>query len=84
MTSEDIATAIEALVAARAETATVCPSEVARCVAGDGEPWRPLMQAVRAVAATLVGEGRLSVTQRGREVDALSASGPIRLGRPRS
>ena len=71
------------LVHARAEGATVCPSEVARALAGDG-PWRALMPAVREAAAVLAKEGRLSVTRGGEEVDATSPGGPIRLGRPRS
>lgn len=84
MKAAEIATAIEALVAARAEPATVCPSEVARHLAGADGPWRELMPAVRAAAAALAALGRLSVTRQGVEVDALSAGGPIRLGRPPS
>lgn len=37
------------------------------------------MQSVREVAARLALEGRLIATQKGKEVDALSAHGPIRL-----
>ena len=83
MNDHEIARAIEALVDARTDGATVCPSEVARALAGAGEAWRPLMHAVRAAAAELVRQGRLSVTRRGEEVDALAAGGPNRLGRPR-
>ena len=78
----EIRAAIEALVGARAEGATVCPSEVARALAGADGPWRTLMPDVRSAAAELAREGRLSVTRGGKEVDALSAGGPIRLGRP--
>ena len=81
---EEIAAAIESMVAARAEGATVCPSEVARALAGADGPWRALMPAVRAAAAGLVRAGRLSVTRGGLEVDALLPGGPIRLGRPAS
>jgi len=82
-TAEDIAAAIERVVAARADGATVCPSEVARFLAGDDARWRALMPAVRAAAAELARAGRLSVTRGGIEVDAMSPGGPIRLGRPR-
>lgn len=58
---------------------TLCPSEVARALAGE---WRPLMPAVRAEAARLAAAGRLAVTQRGAAVDPLTARGPIRLGLP--
>ena len=81
--SHDFFDAIEALVDARADGATVCPSEVARALAGDDGPWRELMPAVRAAAADMARRGRLSVTRGGRDVDALSAGGPIRLGRIR-
>lgn len=83
VTIADISAAIESLVAARAGGATVCPSEVARALAGADGPWRELMPAVREVAAELVKKGRLSVTRQGQEVDAVAAGGPIRLGRPR-
>jgi hypothetical protein len=73
---------IFALLEARAPGATICPSDAARAL-GDGEvEWRALMPAVREVAAELARAGRLRTTQRGQEVDALSAHGPIRLARP--
>lgn len=63
--------------------ATLCPSEVARDLAGDDEAaWRPLMPAVRRVAARLATEGFLRVTRGGVEVDPEAPGGPIRLGRP--
>ena len=82
MTGAEIAAAIEALVDSRSDSATVCPSEVARHLAGEGGPWRELMPAVRSAAAALAAAGRLSVTRGGHEVDAMAAGGPIRLGRP--
>jgi hypothetical protein len=71
-----------ALVAARGPGKTICPSEVARAVAGD-EGFRALMPEVRERAARLADRGEIVVTQRGRPVDARTARGPIRLGRPR-
>ncbi len=79
----ELCRAIERLVDARAAHATVCPSEVARAIAGDDGPWRALMPSVREAAAVLVRQGRLSVTRRGEEVDGLDPGGPVRLGRPR-
>ncbi|HEX8645652.1 MAG TPA: DUF3253 domain-containing protein [Thermoleophilaceae bacterium] len=60
---------------------TICPSEVARSLAGD-EDFRPLMPHVREAAAVLAERGEIAVTQRGERVDALTARGPIRLGLP--
>ena len=60
---------------------TICPSEVARSLAGDAD-FRPLMPHVREAAATLADRGELAVTQRREPVDARSAKGPIRLGLP--
>jgi hypothetical protein len=75
---------ILALLADRPAGATICPSEVARAVAGElavGD-WRELMSAVRSAARRLAARGRLVVTQRGRRVDASEARGAIRLGLP--
>ncbi|KRC18129.1 DUF3253 domain-containing protein [Acidovorax sp. Root219] len=76
--------AILALLAERAPGKTICPSEVARALAGDAQAqWRPMMPAVRNAADRLAGEGRLQVLQRGHAVaSAVQAVGPIRLARP--
>jgi hypothetical protein len=74
---------IFALLDARAPTATICPSDAARALGADEAAWRALMPEVRQVAAELVRAGRLRVTQQGDDVDALSAHGPVRLGRPK-
>ncbi len=78
-----IAGKIVELLDARATDSTICPSEVARALAGNEAAWRALMPEVRRVAAALARAGSLRVTQRGREVDASSAHGAIRLGRSR-
>lgn len=72
---------IGALVDARGPGKTICPSEVARDLAGDGD-FRALMPHVREAASVLAERGELCVTQRGEPVDARTARGPIRLGRP--
>lgn len=56
-----------------------CPSEAARALAAD---WRPLMPAVRRVAAAMQAEGALRATQRGAPADPAAARGPIRLALP--
>jgi hypothetical protein len=59
---------------------TICPSDVARTIAG--EAWRTQMQLVREVAADLVSRKQLRVLQRGHEVAVAKARGPIRLALP--
>jgi hypothetical protein len=75
VTDDRIATVLMDLAHQRGRGATFCPSEAARALASD---WRPLMPAVRRVAAMLP----LLATQKGRPVDPLTAKGPIRLGLP--
>jgi hypothetical protein len=60
---------------------TVCPSEVARAMAGSDErsDWEPLMELTRAAARRLVEAGQIVITQRGQVVDPARAEGPIRL-----
>ncbi len=84
VSDEQIAATIFALLDARAATRTICPSDAARALRQGEAAWRALMPEVRRVAAALAKAGLLRATQRGAEVDALSARGPIRLGRPGS
>ncbi|MGI4755320.1 MAG: DUF3253 domain-containing protein [Janthinobacterium lividum] len=64
---------------------TICPSEAARTVAGDGKlsddrtAWEPLMEPARAAARRLVAADRIVITQGGNVVDASTAKGAIRL-----
>lgn len=66
---------------ARRPGVSICPSEVARELAGD-TAWRLLMQPVRDAASRLRGRGELEILQRGRPVDPLAVRGPIRLRLP--
>ena len=75
--SKAIEDAIFTLLSERKGSGTICPSEVARRLAP--KQWRAHMQAIREVAARLALERRLVATQKGKEVNALSAHGPIRL-----
>ena len=62
---------------------TVCPSEVARGLAGSDEKvWRLLMQPVRRAVVELAGEGRVGVYRKGRLVDPQDFKGIYRIGRP--
>jgi hypothetical protein len=74
-------TAISELLAARARTATICPSEAARRI--DPEGWRGLMEPARMAARRLVARGEVQIVQGGRVVDPSTAKGPIRIRRTR-
>jgi hypothetical protein len=75
-------TAILDLLARRAPTSTICPSEAARAVGGEQESgWRPLMEPAREAARRLVAAGEVVVTQGGRVVDPGTATGAIRIRR---
>jgi hypothetical protein len=85
---ETIVQAINGVLAQREPPASACPSEVARRLATNqaADQWRPLLPAVRRVAATLALQGELEITQRGAVVDPQrvldgSVRGPIRLRR---
>ncbi|MBS1806080.1 MAG: DUF3253 domain-containing protein [Acidobacteria bacterium] len=73
----EIENTIFALLNKRRTGGTICPSEVARLL--EPEQWKTIMHSVREVAAQLALQGRLVATQHGKEVNALSARGPIRL-----
>lgn len=76
-----IADEILALLASRAPTASICPSDVARALSSDERIWRAQMPAIRRVAAQLAADGRLKVTRGALEVDALAKGGPVRIRR---
>ncbi|WP_084141197.1 DUF3253 domain-containing protein [Cryobacterium roopkundense] len=69
------------LLSARAHDATICPSDAAKAVGGEG--WRELMEPARRAARRMVARGELQITQGGVVVDPSRAKGPIRLRRPR-
>ncbi|KIT14536.1 DUF3253 domain-containing protein [Jannaschia aquimarina] len=74
LTDARIAAVIRTLADQRAGR-SFCPSEAARALTDD---WRPVMPDVRRVAAGLAD---IKATQKGQEVDPLTARGPIRLAR---
>lgn len=69
------AAAIRALLRHR-DGSTMCPSDAARIVGGEG--WRERMDAVRDTAAALAAQGVVVVQQKGEAVQ-LPVKGPIRL-----
>ena len=79
MSRVDAREATLALLAARAHDATVCPSEVARAVAGSAGEWRETMPDVHAAVDALVAEGAVQLSWKGRPL-ALRA-GPYRIAR---
>lgn len=82
MTPQDraITQKIMGLCVKRGASKTICPSEVARHVAGEADDWRALMPDVRRIAGTLAAAGHVVVTQRGDVVDPLTQRGALRIG----
>lgn len=74
---DDLERVMLELLDARADGATICPSEVARAVGG--EAWRDQMDAARSAALRLVASGAVDITQGGEVVDGSTARGPIRI-----
>ena len=81
-----IAAAILRLTAARGAAKSICPSEVARALAGQDEgAWRSLMSRVRGVAQSLAREGRVEILRKGRALPPEETPrGVIRLRAPGS
>lgn len=75
-----IASEILRQTAARGPEKSICPSEVARALAGgEAGPWRPLMGRVRQAAIALARDGRVEILRKGRPVAAEAVRGVIRL-----
>jgi hypothetical protein len=75
VTAED---AILAVLAGR--EGTLCPTEAARMLAGDG--WREALPSVHEAARLLAATGTVALTQRG--ATSLAPRGAYRIGRPLS
>lgn len=80
-TDRTLESTILLLLAQRAATSTICPSDAARAVSPDD--WRDLMEPARRAARRLVASGEVDITQGGRVVDPSTAKGPIRIRRHR-
>ena len=78
----DISATLLALLQKREPTSSICPSDVARALAGEESEWRALMQPVRDVAAALARKEVIVITQGKQQVDPANVDqGPIRLRR---
>lgn len=67
------------LCAERGPGKSICPSEVARAIAGPDETrWRLLMHPVRELALGLARDGRIQVLRKGRPIAPEQARGVIR------
>jgi hypothetical protein len=61
---------------------SICPSEVARALAGgDDGPWRPLIGPVRRAAVELARAGSIEILRKGKPVPPEAMRGVIRLRR---
>ncbi|MGC1152127.1 DUF3253 domain-containing protein [Mycobacterium sp.] len=70
--------AILALARHRGLRSSICPSDAARAIGGDG--WRELTEQSRSIAFGLARDGDVEITQRGAVVDPDRPSrGPIRI-----
>jgi hypothetical protein len=62
---------------------SICPSEVARALAGgDAGPWRPLLGPVRQAALALCRAGEIEILRKGKPVPPEQVRGVIRLRQP--
>ncbi|WP_082951133.1 DUF3253 domain-containing protein [Mycobacterium mantenii] len=81
--SQRLESSIRALAEHRGPKSSICPSDAARAVGGDG--WRELLDEARAAARRLARSGDVQITQRGSVVDPDGDwSGPIRIRTTRS
>jgi hypothetical protein len=79
----EIADTILRMVRERGIGKTVCPSEVARAIAGSDEKrWRLLMKPIRTEAVRLADAGSVTISRKGRAVDPHDFRGIYRLGPP--
>jgi hypothetical protein len=76
MTPED---AILALLAERAEGATICPSEAARRLAGPQGDWHGELNAIHAATDRLAEAGKITLSWKGATMQ--KRRGPYRIAR---
>lgn len=80
----DIAKTIVSMVTERGVDKTVCPSEIARFIAGsDEKAWRLLMMPIRKAAVKLADAGRIELRRKGQTVDPHDFKGIYRISLPR-
>jgi hypothetical protein len=75
---EKLRAAILRMAGDRGPKSSICPSDAARAVGGDG--WRDLMDDARDAARELARAGEVEITQKGEAVDPDATwRGPIRI-----
>lgn len=78
MTEQRLRTAILEMARERGPAKSICPSDAARAVGGDG--WRDLMDQARDIARELARAGDVEISQRGEVLDPDATwRGPIRI-----
>jgi len=76
--TDELRAAILDLARERGPSKTICPSDAARAVGGDG--WRDLMDDARDVARELARAGDVEISQKGTVLDPDQPwRGPIRI-----
>ena len=71
------AAAMLRIAAERGPEKSMCPTDVARAVSA--ENWRPLLGAVRQVAAELARQGKIEILRKGKPINPDEIRGVIRL-----
>lgn len=83
VSDQTIKTTILRLVDGRDDGKSICPSEVARDLAGNNEKeWRLLMKPIRRIAVDLAVAGEIEIARKGKTVDPADFRGVYRLRRP--
>jgi hypothetical protein len=77
MNIEAITDALLRIAAERGPEKSFCPTDVARAVSA--ENWRPLLGAVRKVAADLARQGKIEILRKGKPINPDDMRGVIRL-----
>jgi hypothetical protein len=77
MNIEAITAALLRITAERGPEKSLCPTDVARAVST--ENWRPLLGAVRKVAADLARQGKIEILRKGKPINPDEMRGVIRL-----
>jgi len=77
MNIEAITDAMLRIAAERGTEKSMCPTDVARAVSA--ENWRPLLGAVRKVAADLARQGKIEILRKGKPINPDDMRGVIRL-----
>lgn len=67
--SDEVQAAIAELLARRGEGKTICPSEAARLLAGEGGDWRAKMAQVHHAVDTLLDAGEVRISRKGEKLD---------------